>query len=89
LRDFDFIILNIESFILNPTRIYKDKEGKTGSICLYKETKKGAYFSILETTNNSVYVVSSYRLSVVEKKRKNYLGGYKLIWSWKGDLPSS
>jgi len=88
-EEFDFIISNIESFILNPTRIYKDKEGKTGNICFYKETKEGAYFSILDTTGNSVYLVSAYRLSAIEEKRKNYLAGYKLIWSWKVDLPSS
>jgi hypothetical protein len=87
--EFDFIISNIESFILSPTRVYKNKEGKTGDICFYKEVEGGAYFSILEMTGNSVCVVSAYRLSDIAEKRINYLAGYKLIWSWKVDLPSS
>ena len=88
-EEFDFIISNIESFILNPTKVYKNKDGKTGNFCFYKETRSGNYFSILETADDSVCVVSSYRLSDIEGKRKNYLAGYKLIWSWKVDLPSS
>jgi len=88
-EEFDYIISNIDHFILNPTGIFKDKERKTGNYCIYKETGNGAYFIILDVTENSVYVVSGYRLSEVEEKRKNYLSGYRLIWSWKVDLPSS
>ncbi len=88
-EEFDFIISNIEVFILNPTRVYKNKEGKTGNLCFYKEVRNGAYFSILEATDNLTCVVSAYRLSDIVEKRKNYLAGYKLIWSWKVDLPSS
>jgi hypothetical protein len=88
-EEFDFIVSNIDSFILKPMKIYEDKAGKTGSVCFYKEIGEEAYFCILEVTPKSTHIVSAYRLSEVLEKRKNYLAGYKLIWSWKVDLPSS
>lgn len=88
-QEFDFIITNIEAAILHPLRVYRNKEGKTGNICFYKEFGNNAYFYILDSQTDSVYIVSAYRLSEIEEKRKNYLASYKLLWSWKGDLPSS
>lgn len=87
-QEFDFIISNFDSAITNPTAIYKDKGGKTGDLCLYVEFEKSAYFYVLNLQQN-IYIVSAYRLSDINKKRKSYLSGYKLLWSWKGDLPSS
>lgn len=88
-QEFDFIIANIEAVITNPHRIYKNKEGKTGSVCLYIKLQENFYFYILDAKPDGLYVVSAYRLSEIEVKRKNYLASYKLLWSWKGDLPSS
>ena len=88
-REFDFVITNIETVITHPLRIYRNKEGKTGDICFYSEFGEDAYFYILENQPDSIYIVSAYRLSEIEEKRKNYLSGYKLLWSWKVDLPSS
>lgn len=88
-QEFDFIVTNLETAITRPLKIYKNKIGKTGDICLYSEFDKNAYFYILETKLGSIYIVSAYRLSNVEEKRKNYLSGYKLLRSWKVDLPSS
>jgi len=88
-QEFDFIISNIEAVIAHPLKVYKNKEGKTGDICLYKEFEASAYFYILDTHAENIHIVSAYRLSEIEEKRKNYLAGYKLLWSWKGDLPSS
>lgn len=88
-QEFDFIVTNLEIVITHPHRIYKNKEGKTGNICFYAEFEKNAYFYILDIKLDGIYIVSAYRLSEVKEKRKNYLAGYKLLWSWKGDLPSS
>lgn len=88
-QEFDFIIANIEFVINDPQRIYKNKEGKTGDVCLYCELEGNAYFYILDNGSGQVRIVSAYRLSAVEEKRRNYLSGYKLLWSRKGDLPSS
>lgn len=88
-QEFDFIVTNLETAITHPYRIYKNKTGKTGDVCLYSEFNNSAYFYILETKSSSTYLVSAYRLSSVEEKRKNYLAGYKLLRSWKVDLPSS
>jgi hypothetical protein len=78
-QEFDFIIANIEGVIMQPLRIYKNKEGKTGDVCFYSEFKNNAYFYILENQPDSIYIVSAYRLSDIEEKRKNYLSGYKLL----------
>ncbi len=88
-QEFDFIIKNVESSVAHPLRIYKNKLGKTGDVCLYLEFNNNAYFYILETKSGNAYLVSAYRLSDIEEKRKNYLSGYKLLRSWKVDLPSS
>lgn len=88
-QEFDFIVDKLELVITQPHRIYKNKEGKTGDICFYAEFEKNAYFYILDIKPDGIYIVSAYRLSEVKVKRKNYLAGYKLFWSWKGDLPSS
>lgn len=88
-QEFDFIIRSLETVIINPLRIYNNKEGKSGDKCLYFEIDNNAYFYILDIKPDGIYIVSSYRLSEVLEKRKNYLSGYKLLWSWKVDLPSS
>lgn len=88
-KEFNFIVANIESLILNSIRVYRNKEGKNGNLCFYIEIEDRSYFCIIEIRTNANYLVSVYKLSPVEVKRKNYLAGYKLLWSWKGDLPSS
>lgn len=88
-KEFNFIISNVERLILNPIKVFKNKEGKTGDVCFYNEIDKKCYFCIVEVAETANYLVSVYKLSPVEVKRKNYLSGYKLLWSWKVDLPSS
>ena len=97
-EEFDFVVSNLTDFIKFPERIYKNKQGKTGNYCFYKTIAKDAYFCVLEISGDKdpcdeeigmVYVVSAYRLSEDKKKRRNYLSSYKLLWSWKGDNPSS
>lgn len=88
-QEFDHIVRNIETVIIQPIGIYQNKEGKTGSHCLYYKFGKDAYFYILDVKTDGIYIVSAYRLNPFEEKRKNYLSGYKLLWSRKVDLPSS
>lgn len=88
-QEFDFVVDKMEWALTQPHRIYKNKEGKTGDICFYVEFENSAYFYILDIKADGIYIVSAYSLSKVEEKRKNYLSGYKLLWSWKVDLPSS
>lgn len=88
-QEFDLIITNLEKVVSKPERIYKNKEGKTGNVCLYVEIGTGAYFYVLDNKSGPIHIVSAYRLSEIETKRRNYLSSYKLLWSRKGDLPSS
>jgi len=88
-QEFDFIISSLEKVISQPHIIYKNKSGKTGDFCFYYESQSNYYFYVFEINEHGVYLVSAYRLSSLEEKRKNYLDSYKLLWSWKVDLPSS
>lgn len=88
-QEFDFIINSLTKIIFQPHRIYKNKDGKTGDFCFYYEANSNYYFYVFEVSKFGIYLVSAYRLSSLEEKRKNYLGGYRLLWSWKVDLPSS
>ena len=97
-EEFDYITENLPSLVKFPARIYKNKDGKTGGFCFYKEDLGEIYFCIIESNSDTNpidgeigmnYVVSAYRLSEKETKRENYLAGYELLWSWKDDTPSS
>lgn len=92
-KEFDFIIRNLPAIVKYPEYIYENKEGKRGTLCFVKKVDKDLYFCSIEKTDEvdpndgntgMNYVVTAYRL-----RKANYLKDYKLLWSWKGDIPSS
>lgn len=92
-EEFDFIIHNLPTIVKYPQHIYKNKGGKRGTLCFVKQIKETTYFCSVEKTDDvdpkdgnsgMNYVVTAYRL-----RKENYLKDYKLLWSWKGDIPSS
>ena len=97
-QEFDFILNNLPKIIKKPDKVYKNIKGKRGDYCFLKKFAKDTYFCIIENSDDvnpndgkigMNYVVSVYKLSEDKEKRKRYLSGYKLLWSWKGDKPSS
>lgn len=93
-EEFDCILQNIISIIKFPEEIYRNKTGKQGDFIFKKEIKGLLYLcsiQIIESDINcgnleSNYIVTAFRL---RPKKTSYLNSYGLLWSWKGDLPSS
>lgn len=92
-EEFDFVLKHLPEMIKYPENIYLDKKGKRGRICFTKVIKGNLYFCPIEVTKdvNPIdkeigvnYIVSAFRL-----RKEGYLNSYKLLWSWKGDAPSS
>jgi len=91
-EEFEFLIRNIDKVTKYPDIIYKNKDGKRGDFGFVKEINNELYFCSLEIKESSdgdngpagIYIVTGFRI-----RKKNYSNGYELIWSWKGDNPSS
>ena len=81
------------SIIKYPDEIYENKDSKRGQFAFVKTIKDVKYLSSLETTvvtslegitEEMNFVVTAFRI-----RKLSYLQNYKLLWSWKGDIPSS
>lgn len=90
-EEFEFIIHNLNHIIRYPDAIYKNKGGKRGGLCLVKKLAKNKYLCSIEITEEldstnmkMICVVTAFRI-----RKEDYLEGYELLWSWKGDKPSS
>ncbi|MDP3733442.1 MAG: hypothetical protein Q8Q91_02760 [Candidatus Daviesbacteria bacterium] len=95
-EEFDFIVHNLPSIVKYPQHIYENKQGKRGELGFVKEINNITYFCSVEKTdeldpkdgNSGMnYIVTTFRLRPA--KKDNYLKNYRLLWSWKGDIPSS
>lgn len=92
-EEYEFILHNLVSIIKYPDKIYENKESKRGQFAFIKTIKDVKYLSSLETTvitslegttEEMNFVVTAFRI-----RKENYLKNYKLLWNWKGDIPSS
>lgn len=93
-EEYDFIIKNSHTLIKYPDKIYKNKPGnKRGNLLFAKEIKRTLLVASLEINKeiedlsikgNAVATVFKLR-----KGKESYLGHCDLLWSWKGDTPSS
>lgn len=92
-EEYEFILHNLISVVRFPEHIYENKSGKRGQFSFTKRIKNHLYFCSIETTQIPIpdgsteeinFVVTAFRI-----RKENYLRDYKLIWSWKDDLPSS
>lgn len=92
-EEYEFILHNLISIVKYPDRIYENKGGKRGQFCFVKTIKRHDYLCSFETTHTKIeeakteemnFVVTAFRV-----RKQSYLQNYKLLWSWKDDLPSS
>ena len=81
------------SIVNYPDRIYENKGGKRGQFAFVKNIKGHDYLCSFETTQLTTeegkteemnFVVTAFRI-----RKTHYIQNYKLLWSWKDDLPSS
>ena len=92
-EEYEFILHNLILIIKYPDFIYENKSGKRGQFAFVKTIQETRYFCSIETievtsqegTNEEMtFIVTAFRL-----RKPTYLLSYKLLWSWKGDIPSS
>lgn len=96
-EEFHFIVNHLHKIVKFPDKIYKNKDGKRGHFCFVKKIKNQEYMCSIEIITNEfiecncgnlnpcgIYVATVFRLRKIQ-----YLNSYELMWSWKGDKPSS
>ena len=92
-EEYEFILHHLVSIIKYPDEIYENKDSKRGDFAFVKTIKDSKYLASLETTKIALpdglieemnFVVTAFRV-----RKLNYLKNYKLLWNWKGDIPSS
>jgi len=75
-KDFYLILKNLNKILLDPDRIYKDKEGKRGNYIFVKVIVNKTYMCTVE-------MISSGEIEVVSSLTgKKYLSKFVLLWSW-------
>lgn len=94
-EEFEFLLRHISTIAKYPDHIYENKKSKRGNYCFVKQINKDLYVCSIEESGDRdpdegsdgmIYVVTGFRL---RKGKESYLNNLKLIWSWKGDKPSS
>ncbi|MDO8512754.1 MAG: hypothetical protein Q7S57_05770 [bacterium] len=88
-EEFNFLLVNLNKIVRYPDHIYANKLGKRGDICLQKCVAGNQYLCSIEFVGTEeeqkeIQITTAFRI-----RKSNYLLGYKLLWSWKGDIPSS
>lgn len=92
-EEYDSILRYTHQIIRYPNKIYENKPGKRGAWCFVKKIRGEKYFCSIEKVREEdpsddekekLYLVTTLRI-----RDDNYLKGYKLVWSWRGDEPSS
>ena len=92
-EEFHFIVDYLHKIVKYPDKIYINKDGKRGKYCFIKKIKNCEYLCSIEVVGadnsvcncpNGIYVATAFRLRKIQ-----YLNNYELVWSWKGDKPSS
>lgn len=85
-EEYDSILKNLFQIVRTPDSIYANKGNKRGSFIFLKSTGGIKYVCSIELQRelSEIYIVTGFRL-----RKESYLNNYELIWSWKGDIPSS
>ncbi|MFQ5812029.1 MAG: hypothetical protein ACE5I2_02375 [Anaerolineae bacterium] len=92
-EEYDFIIKNLVTLVRYPDHIYENLSSKRGDLGLVKRYEGALYFCSIERTyyeekrdgdDGENHLVTAFRV-----RKETYLDNYKLLWSWKGDDPSS
>lgn len=99
-EEFACIIDHVHLMVRYPDEIYENKQGKRGSFCLVKLINGKKYLCSIEierytlgvdketqdekTSIEEIGVATAFRI-----RDDAYLNGYRLLWSWRGGIPSS
>ncbi len=88
-QEFEVILKCAHLIVRLPNAIYENKDGKRGDFIFVKQIQGAQYVVILEkqaTTSGEIYfsVVTAFRV-----RKTGYLENHRLLWTWRGDIPSS
>ncbi len=83
-EEYDFVINNAHNVAKYPDDIYKNRDSKRGDYAFVKNINDEPWFCAIERNEEKFYIATCFRL-----RKESYLNNYTLIWSWKGDTPSS
>lgn len=89
-EEFEFVLRHLGEIVKYPDHIYENRNGKRGDLGFVKEIKGVKYFCSIEKVKDvDGNVVGNYVVTAFRLRKESYLKNYRLLWSWKGDLPSS
>ena len=88
-EEFDFMTENIINVVKYPNKIYKNKDGKRGSLCFIKEIKNSRYLVSLETIYDDKKTATHCEVATFFRVDEKYLASYELLWKWEDGTPPS
>lgn len=83
-EEFEFLVAFLHKIIKYPDKVYKNKNPKRGHYIFTKIIMGDNYLCSLELEGDGLSVVTAFRI-----RKDSYLNDYELLWSWRGDIPSS
>lgn len=92
-QEYDAMLENMEVVIEKPDEVYENLSDKRGTLLFVKtfvsityeqETLREWLLCSLDVGKDEIDVVTVFRFTD-ERKKKNYLKKYKLLWNWEGD----
>lgn len=92
-EEFDCILKNLSEIVRYPDHIYENRSSKRGDLCFYKTIDEKNYLCTLEkdvkSEANTEIDCANYIATCFRLRDEDYIKKYKLLWSWKGGIPSS
>lgn len=83
-EEYDFILNHAIEIVKYPDKIFQNNSSKKGDYLFLKTLRNEQWLCSIEKSEEKYYMVTCFRV-----RKESYLDQYTLIWSWKGDKPSS
>lgn len=96
-QEYDAILENMELVIEKPDEVYENLADKRGTLLFIKAFSSITYqneilrewlFCSLDLGESEIDIVTVFRFAD-QRKKKNYLKKYKLLWNWESDTSPS
>jgi hypothetical protein len=91
-EEFDFVTTHLSELLVKPDQVFANKSSKRGDYVFVRKIGSSNYFCSLEVVvaNGALHNKLNLHIATVFRlRKKNYLHNYKLVWSRRGDIPSS
>lgn len=88
-QDYDLLIGNLHNIVKYPSKIYKNKEEKRGSLVFVKTVNNEECLCVVETSQADDLSEVVCLVATFYVPGEGYLDGFGLLWEWKDGNPSS